>query len=134
MIQFSFSLAQVPRKEQHTLALHGTHASILEEQPVVRFVVLAGSMRIRDLVFSIVAFDKVLHDGTGFEEADTIAIAEGIGQGGNAAIGVDGKEPGFFLRVLADVNLFSLVGKAYWRSAGGSKTGKLAEDSVPKFF
>jgi hypothetical protein len=51
-------------------------------------------------VVGIVALDEVLHDGARLEQVDGLAVGEGVGQGGNAAIGVDGEEPGLFLRVL----------------------------------
>lgn len=60
----------------------------------------------------VVARDKVLQNGTGFEEPNALAIGEGIGQGWDTAIGVDGKEPRLFLRVLADIDFLDLVRKA----------------------
>jgi hypothetical protein len=60
-------------------------------------------------VLGIVALDQVLHDASRLEQVDGLAISELVGQGGYAAIGVDGKEPILLLGVLANVDLFGLV-------------------------
>ena len=58
--------------------------------PVVHLIVLSGPLRKRDLVFCVVAVHKVLHDASGFEEVDLLAVGECVGQGGDAAIRVNG--------------------------------------------
>ena len=42
----------------------------------------------------VVAVDQVLHDGAALKQADGRAVGEGVGQRGDAAVGVDLKEPG----------------------------------------
>jgi hypothetical protein len=63
---------------------------ILEFLPVVHLIVLSGPLRKRDLVFCVVAVDKVLHDTSRFEEVDLLAVGESVRQCGDAAIRVDG--------------------------------------------
>ena len=53
--------------EMVRLALHGTDACVLEEEPVVRLVVLAGALGIGDLVVWVVLLGQVLQDAAGFE-------------------------------------------------------------------
>lgn len=61
------------------LALHGAHAGVEKEEPVVDFVGLAGAFGVGDVVVRVVLLDEVLHDGAGFEEADGAAVGEGVG-------------------------------------------------------
>lgn len=82
------ALGSVPR-EVVSLALHGADAGVLEEEPVVHLVVFAGTPGERDLVLGIILFDQILQDATRLEKADLLAVAESVGQGGNAAVGVD---------------------------------------------
>lgn len=72
--------------------------------PAVHFIVLARAPGVRDLVFRVVAFHKVLHDGAALEEADGRAVREDIGQCGDAAVGVNFEEPGLLLLILAEVD------------------------------
>jgi hypothetical protein len=58
--------------------------------PVVHLIVLPGPLRKRDLVFSVVTVDKVLHDTPGFEEVDLLAVGECVRQSWDATIRVDG--------------------------------------------
>ena len=95
------------------LPLHGADAGVEEEEPVVHLVGLARAGGVADLVGgAVVLFDEVLHDGAGFEEPDRGAVGEGVGQGGDAAVGVDGEEEGLFLGVLGYVDVVGLVGYA----------------------
>ena len=94
------------------LALHRSYAGILVEEPIVDFVGFAGAARVRDLVVRIVLLGEVLEDGAGFEDADLLAVGEGVGDGGDAAVGVDFEEPGFFLGVFGDVDFVGFVGEA----------------------
>lgn len=75
----------------------------------------------------IVLLDEVLHYTPRLEEADQLAVIEGVCQSRNAAVGVDFEEPGLFLGVLGDVDFVDFVGEAMgwggsvgwcWKSAG----------------
>lgn len=44
-------------------------------------------------MFGVILFGQILEDTAGFEKADLLAVAESIGQGGDAAVGVDFQEP-----------------------------------------
>lgn len=92
------------------MTLHRSNAGILVEQPVVRLVVLATSFGVRDFVLGVVSLHEVLHDASRLEQVDGLTIGEFIGQGRDAAIRVDGKEPVLLLCVLADIDLLNLVG------------------------
>lgn len=81
----------------------------------------------------VIARNKILHNGAGLEQANALAITESVGQGGDAAIGVDGKEPRLFLGVLADFDLLDLVGQAY-RASAEPWQRILHEQIVPKLF
>lgn len=61
-------------------------------------------MRVVELALLVVVIGQVEHDGTSFEDA-LIAVFES----GNAAIGVNGKEPVLLLGVFRDVDLLGLV-------------------------
>jgi vesicle coat complex subunit len=67
--------------------------------------ILPGSSWVADLVLGIVAINKVLHDASTLEQSDRLAIRERVGQGGDAAIGVDGEEPRFLLGTVGSVEL-----------------------------
>lgn len=100
-------------EEMVRLALHGSDARVQEEEPVVDFVGLARAGWVADFVVdAVVLLDEVLHDGAGFEEADRLAVREGVGEGGNAAVGVDGEEEGLFLGVLGYVDFVGFVSDA----------------------
>lgn len=92
--------------------MHRSNTSILEEQPVVHVVPLAATLGVRDLVISIVTLDQVLHNASGFEQVDRLAIRKLVGEGWNTAIGVDSEEPILLLCILADVDLLNFVGKS----------------------
>lgn len=49
----------------------------------------------------IISVDEILHDGAALEQADLLAIGEGVRQGWNTPIGVDVEEP---LLLLSAVN------------------------------
>ena len=93
------------------LPLHRADAAVLEEEPVVDFVVLLRAARVAEFALRVVFFGQVLKDGARFEEADGAAAVEGVGQGGDAAIGVDFEVPGFFLLVGAYVDVGCFVGE-----------------------
>jgi hypothetical protein len=46
-----------------------------------------------DLVVWVVLRDEVLQDATGLKQTDLLAVAEGVRQGGDAAVGVDLEKP-----------------------------------------
>ncbi len=94
------------------LTLHRTHASVLEEQPVVHLIPPTTTLGVRDLVLGIVAFNQILHDTARLKQIDGLAIGELVCQGWNAAIGVDGEKPILLLCVLADVDLLDLIREA----------------------
>ena len=89
--------------------MHRAHASIQEEEPVVRLVELARALREADLVVFVVLSDQILHDGTALEQPDRFAICESVRKGRNAAIRVDLEEPRFLLGVFRDINLLNFV-------------------------
>jgi hypothetical protein len=89
-----------------SFAHHSTLALRTHLKPLPR------SLGIADLVLGIILLCEVLHDAAGFEEVDRLAIAEGVGQGRDAAVGVDSEEPGLFLGVFRDVDFVGLVGEA----------------------
>lgn len=61
---------------------------------------------------AVVASDEVLHDGAGLEEGDGRPIGEGIGEGRDTPIGVQGEEPGLLLDVGFEVDFVDFVGEA----------------------
>lgn len=92
------------------LPLHGADASVLEEDPRVHFIVFAGPAGVRQFVGRVVAVDEVLQDGAGFEEVDGGAVGEGVCDGRDPPIGVDGEVPWLLLRVFGDVEGDGFVG------------------------
>ena len=93
------------------MTLHRSKAGVLVKQPIVHLVVLASPLGVRDLVLGVVTLNEILHDASRLEQVDGLAIGELVGQGRNAAIGVDGEEPVLLLRVLGNIDLLNLVGK-----------------------
>lgn len=75
------------------LTLHGADTGVLEVQPICHFVVLASTLRVRDLVVLVILLGKVGEDAARFEQTNLLTIRERVGQSRNAAIGVDLKEP-----------------------------------------
>lgn len=75
-----------------SLPLHRTYARILEEQPIVCLIPLPGALGVADLVFRIIALNKILHDASRLEEPYGLAIGKSVGKRGNAAIRVDSEE------------------------------------------
>lgn len=59
----------------------------------------------------VVLVDEVLHDAAAFEDADRLAVGVHVGQGWDAAVGVDGGEPGRFLLVGRGVYFADRVGE-----------------------
>jgi hypothetical protein len=91
------------------LSLHRPQARILEKKPIVHLVFLARATRVGDLVVRVILINEVLEDRTGFEEVDGLAIGEGVGQSGNAAIRVNSEEPRLFLLGLREGDGVDLV-------------------------
>lgn len=104
-----FNLLRRVPEEVVGLPLHGAHAPVQEEEPVVNFVAFAGPFGVGDLVLGVVLLNEVLQDGTGLEEADLLAIRESVGHCWDAAIRVDFEEPGLLLGVLGKVDFMRLV-------------------------
>ena len=86
------------------LPLHRANTGVLEKDPRVHIVVLAGPAGVREFVGWVVAVDKILQDGTGFKNVDGGAVGESICDSGNPPVGVDGEEPWLLLRVFGDVD------------------------------
>lgn len=80
-------------REMVCLALHGTDTGIHEVQPADSLVVLASTLGVGDLVVFVILFRQVSQDAAGLEQTDLLAIGEGVGQGGDTAIGVNFEEP-----------------------------------------
>lgn len=113
-----FDLLGRVAEEVVRLPLHGADAGVQEEEPVVDFVALARAGRVADFVTdAVVLLDEVLHDGARFEEADRLTVGKGVGEGGDAAVGVDGEEEGLLLRVLGYVDFVGLV----WDAGDGEE-------------
>lgn len=105
------------------LTLHWAQSRILEENPIVHFVLFSGALRIRDFVVLIVLFSEILEDAARFEKAYLLAIGERICNSWNTSIRVNFEEPRLFLDVLADVNVLDFVGLAELVSSGGFNHG-----------
>lgn len=61
----------------------------------------------------IVCLDEILQDGTGFKDVEFFTIRErAIGDRRDAAIGIDGSEPWFFLDSGGDVDFLDGVWEA----------------------
>lgn len=57
----------------------------------------------------VVAVDEVLQDGARLKDANGLAVGPGVCDGGDAAVGVDFEEPGFFLLILCHFNRPNLL-------------------------
>lgn len=65
--------------EMVRLALHGTDAGVLVEEPVVDLVGFAGPRGVGDAVRGrVVLLNEVLEDTAGFEQADLLPVCEGV--------------------------------------------------------
>lgn len=107
------------------LPLHGAESGVQEEKPVVDLVAFARAGRVADfVVHAVVLFDEVLHNRTGFEQPDRLTVGKRVGEGGDAAVGVNGEEKGFLLSVLGYVNFMGLVRKA--RTRGGKEMASIS--------
>jgi hypothetical protein len=71
---------------------------------------LPTSARIADLVLGVVRIDEVLHYAAAFEDVDFVSVGVSVCQGGNSAVGVDGRKPSGFLLVVRHVYLLHFVG------------------------
>ena len=67
-------------REMVRLALHRSHTGVHKEEPVGDFDRLPGAFGVAELVLFVVAGDEVLHYAAGFEEADELAVCEGVGE------------------------------------------------------
>jgi hypothetical protein len=63
------------------LTLHGAQSGILEEDPVVHFVLFSGALRVGDFVVFVVLLGEVLEDAARFEEIYSLPIGENICDG-----------------------------------------------------
>lgn len=98
--------------EMVRLALHRPDSGVLKEEPVVSLVVFLRAADVADLVVFVVLVDQVLSDTAGLEHGDGPAAVEGVGNGGDAAIGVDLEEPRLLLRVFGYVEVDYFVRQA----------------------
>lgn len=115
------------------LPLHGAESGVQEEKPAVDLVAFARAGRVADfVVHAVVLFDEVLHNRPGFEQPDRLTVGKRVGEGGDAAVGVDGEEKGFLLSVLGYVNFMGLVREA--RTRGGKKGASVAFSSSKLLF
>lgn len=68
-------------------------------------------MGIRDLVSPVILGNEVLQNGTTLEDADLLAILVDVGQGRDAAVGVDFDKPGLLIFLGQDVDRDKLQGR-----------------------
>lgn len=66
---------------------------MLEVNPIVHLIVLAGALRVGNLVVLVVLLDQVLKDASGLEEPDFLTVGKGIRESGDTSIGIDLEEP-----------------------------------------
>jgi hypothetical protein len=55
------------------------------------------------LVLFVVSSNKILENSTAFKDPNLLAVVVFISESWNPTVGVDSKEPGFFLLVLGEV-------------------------------
>lgn len=61
----------------------------------------------------VVRINEVLQDGTGLKHADRLAVREGaVGDGGHAAVRIDGEEPWLFLHARLEIDFLDGVREA----------------------
>lgn len=58
--------------------MHRTYPTIHKEKPIRHLIELATARRKTDLEVLVVAGDEVLHDTSRLEEADLVAVVEGV--------------------------------------------------------
>ena len=78
--------------------------------PAGHLPMLARPGGVRDLVVLVIAVDDVLENSTALKDADRLAVGELVGQGGNAAIGVDFEEPRLLLLIVGHADWVDLEG------------------------
>lgn len=83
------------------LALHGADAAVLEADPRFRTRVVVGVDGEREEVLGVIAARQVPEDGVALEDGEVVVVM--VHKGGDAAVGVDGREPRLLLHVGADV-------------------------------
>lgn len=84
------------------LALHGAEAAVLPAHPglAAGVVVVVGGEG--EEVVAVVAAGEVAEDGDALEDAEAVVVV--VDDGGDAAVGADGGEPGLLLDAAADVD------------------------------
>lgn len=80
----------------------GTH-------PADHLPVLPRPIWVRDLVILVIPGDEVLQDGATLKDADGLPVLGGVGDGRDAAVGVDLEEPGLLLLVVLEADGAHLV-------------------------
>lgn len=131
---FSTSTAKKKEKEKERNTLHRPNARVLKIQPIPHLIILARSARVRKLVLGVIVVHQILQDTAGLEQADFLAVAECVGDGGDATVGVDFEEPGFLLHVFADFDFFEFVGEAIILSVSFVASKERERGSEPEFF
>lgn len=89
------------------LALHGTNAAVLPANPRFGTCVVVRIDWEREEVLGIIATRQVSEDGVALEHGQVVVVM--VHNGGDAAVGVDGREPWFLLDVLRDVDALERV-------------------------
>jgi hypothetical protein len=72
-----------------SLTLHWANAGVLEVKPILHGIPVSCTLGEADLVICVVPIDKVLHDASRFEQVDSLAVGEGIGECGDSSIRID---------------------------------------------
>jgi len=95
---------QEPRQsaEEGGASLHRAEAAVLPADPGLALVVLVGADGEGQAVLRVVAAGEVAEDGVALEDGGAAAVV--VHDGGDAAVGVDGRIPRLLLDVLADVD------------------------------
>lgn len=63
------------------LTLHENKSRVLDENPIVDFVLFSGAVRIGDLVVFIVLLGEVLKDAARFEKEHLLPVSKGVCDG-----------------------------------------------------
>lgn len=83
------------------LALHGADAAVLEADPRLGPRVVVRVDGPGEEVLGVVATRQVSQDGVALKDGQALVVV--VDNGGDAAVGVDGREPGLLLHVCANV-------------------------------
>ena len=87
----------------------GQHTAMLEEQPIITLIILPTSPGKAYLMLLVILLSQIHEYTPALEQPDRLSIVKGIGERWDAAIGIDLEEPGFFLLIGGDVDVFGFV-------------------------